>query len=110
VNQFRVQTDEGAVSCTLSGDIDVANAGSIQSALIGLCGPGDQLTIDLSRVDFMDSMGLRMLMNVRQAADRVGTVVILTAIPRPVRRLLEITGLEDELPAVDLDTITAEQA
>jgi ABC-type transporter Mla MlaB component len=47
-------------------------------------------------------MGLRMLINVRRAAVRVGTAVILTAIPRSVRRLLEIAALGHAVPSMDL--------
>jgi anti-anti-sigma factor len=54
------------------------------------------LTLDTSGVSFLDSTGLRILV---ETARRLGAGnLILSDPPRIVRRLIEITGLEEMLP------------
>ena len=83
---------------TLTGEIDLANAADhrrVARGMIAECGSDLCFTVDLSSVTFMDSTGLAMLVDIRNAATDAGIQLRLAGTPRCVSRLLEITGLDD---------------
>jgi anti-anti-sigma factor len=78
-------TDEGLL---LEGELDLNGASEFRDALEGAARRG-ALTIDASRLTFMDSSGLRVLVDV--AGTRNGDPPLLLHRPtRAIRRLLEI--------------------
>jgi anti-sigma B factor antagonist len=83
---------------TLSGEIDLANAGdylAVARAMIAECKTAPRFSIDLSGVTFMGSSGLAMLVGIRKAATNAGMELRLDGTPARVRQLLQITGLAD---------------
>jgi anti-anti-sigma factor len=73
----------------LSGEIDLSNAGRIRS--LGK-GAGD-LYLDMSELEFMDSTGLRAVLELCRSAPS-GQNVVLVAPSEGVKRLFEVTGVE----------------
>jgi len=85
---------------TLVGELDTAAARDVDKAVDALLGKGAKLlVIDLDQVSFIDSSGLRSLIRARQ---QLGTedAVHLRSPQQATRRLLEITGLEDQFRLV----------
>jgi anti-anti-sigma factor len=83
---------------SVRGEIDIATAGILRSALEEALESGRRDTwVDLSEVTFMDSSGLNAL--VQADHDFAGHNGRLTVIcpTGPVRRTLELTGLAGEL-------------
>jgi stage II sporulation protein AA (anti-sigma F factor antagonist) len=79
---------------SVQGEIDIATAGSLRSALERARESGRRdIWVDLSEVTFMDSSGLNALVRADHdcAAHNVRLTVICPA--GPVRRTLELTGL-----------------
>jgi anti-anti-sigma factor len=76
------------------GDIDVASAPKLAEALAILDGP---LTVDCSRLDFIDASGLGVL--VRASHDHEG-FLLRNASPF-LHKLVEITGLQSTLHLVE---------
>jgi anti-sigma B factor antagonist len=88
---FRVTiVDEG---WKVAGDIDAATAPQLTAAFAADSGtPRSRIVLDLSEVTFMDSSGLRVLIDL---SGREGTdTVVLRNVTRQVARLIEITGLD----------------
>ena len=54
----------------------------------------DRLVIDLSAVTFLDSSGLSLIVALHKLQERHGGRVVLSAPQRPVRRVLEISGID----------------
>ena len=54
-------TDVGAVVLTLQGEIDIATIGRLKARLAESCDEGD-ITVDLRRVEFLDCLGLQVLL------------------------------------------------
>jgi anti-anti-sigma factor len=75
---------DGTPCLTVSGEIDMSNAGSLAQALDGGSGP---LVLDLTAVEYLDSAGLNVLFT---HAERLELVV--TPLLEPV---LTISGLAD---------------
>ena len=85
---------------TVAGEIDAHSARSLASAMSELP-EVDGVVVDVTDVTFMDSSGLRVLVDAaRQAIESNKTLVI--AHPRPaIRRVVEISGLSDFLRLLD---------
>ncbi len=76
---------------TVAGEIDLSNADALAAAL-----DARQLVVDMTKVDFMDSIGLMTLLNARQSASRFDLTV-----SRTVRKLLDLSGLLGVLEVPD---------
>ena len=88
----------------LRGEIDLFVASELSEALASIpeadC---DELGVDLSRLSFIDSTGIRALITAAQAKETSGGVMILTA-PRPnVQRVFEIVRLSSIIPIETFD-------
>jgi anti-sigma B factor antagonist len=81
----------------LVGEIDAHTAGRLTYAFDD---PGD-LVLDLSGVEFVDSSGLRVLIELHQNRSRAGDTLVLRTPSPAVRRLLEISGVADYLTVDD---------
>jgi anti-sigma B factor antagonist len=94
---FAISTrDVGEHTCVVSleGDIDLAAAPTLKSALLELLNDGHrQFILDLSQVRHLDSTGLGVLVGVRRRLADQGRLAIAGS-PRNVSRLFEITGLD----------------
>ena len=79
----------------MSGEIDAHTAPTLAAAMTEL--PTGLVTVDVSGVTFMDSSGLRVLLEAAsRARDGGGDLVI--AHPTPgIARLIEISGLAGQL-------------
>ena len=91
---IRVVIDD-AGTVIAEGDIDLAGGPLLEAAILRREG-SDPIVIDLAKVEFIDSSGLRSLLGAsRRATDR-GTAVILRSPSTGVMRLLSITGTTDQ--------------
>jgi anti-anti-sigma factor len=85
----------------LTGDLDVAGATLAQKRLLGsTLRPGDQLVVDLSGLHFMDSTGIRLLLQAREHALRHGAGFAIVRGPETVMRVLALVGLDEQLDVV----------
>jgi len=80
----------------LVGQIDVHTASDLASRLDPLP-DGETVVLDVDGVEFIDSSGLRVLVDVNQRATDVGRRLVLRNPSPAVRRLLEISGLQGHL-------------
>ncbi|HEY3941554.1 MAG TPA: STAS domain-containing protein [Acidimicrobiales bacterium] len=87
--------DPGAVLVTASGEIDVATAPRVQAAILAqLDGRPVDVVVDLSAVSFLDSSGISALIRARRRVGEVGGTLRLRNPQPKVRRVLQITGVE----------------
>lgn len=93
---FAVRERDGVVR--VRGELDVATAASLEKLLLRSREPGETVCLDLSGLGFMDSTGLRVLLRAQQAAERGGWTVEMTGITKPIRRLFDLSGVNDALP------------
>jgi anti-anti-sigma factor len=81
----------------LQGELDLAAAYDLETALGGLLGDGLPIELDLLGVTFMDSMGMRSLLTARDMCDEQGSALTVIA-GEGQRKMLEVTGLIEVLP------------
>jgi anti-anti-sigma factor len=91
---IRLVVRDGARVLCLAGEVDDATVEAHRRA--HPC-PASQptTTFDVSGVTFLDCAGLRFLAGEFQAARSAGHRPTLYAVPRAVRRLVQLTGSED---------------
>jgi len=89
---------------SVTGELELATAPRLRQAVVGLVGEGHvDIVLDLSGVDFVDSIGLGVIVSVlKRVRGRDGRLVVAGPVPR-VRALFELTRL-DEIVAVH-DTV-----
>lgn len=76
----------------LVGEFDGDAAAQLEQAT-GTMQMPDEIVVDLADVTFIDSMGLRILVQWRRDADEGGATMVLDHPAAPVQRLLDSTAL-----------------
>jgi anti-sigma B factor antagonist len=91
------ERDDGYV-VELSGELDISSASSVESRLMELekLNPG-RVILDLTRVSFIDSTGLSMIINADGRARKRGSRLTIVSGEGVPRRILRTVGLEDRL-------------
>jgi anti-sigma B factor antagonist len=83
----------------LIGKLDIMGVDQIETKLAGYCsGDSVRVVVDLSEVDFLASIGIRLLtLTAKSVTGRGGKMVLLNPVPE-VRQVLEMTGMQSVLP------------
>jgi anti-anti-sigma factor len=81
------------------GEIDLSTVGQLRAALDGH--EHENLVLDLKDVEFLDSSGLTLILELHRRAEETGSGFVLGQGPRAVQRIFEMTGLTHRLRFVD---------
>lgn len=92
----RVDRGEGGRTIRLAGELDGAAAVGLQS-LVDDAEPGERVEIDASALTFVDSMGLRLMVEWQRRVQDVGGQVVIRTPSRPLESLLRVTQLDKVL-------------
>jgi len=76
----------------ISGEADLACAEDLAKAIGAALAGGEPLIVDCSRITFMDSTGLKVLIEASQLARQSHIGFQLAAVSEPVSRVLELSG------------------
>jgi anti-sigma B factor antagonist len=83
---------------TLSGELDLASAGVLDTAIAELCTDGaERITLELSELEFMDSTGLRSVLVGQELCEVNGCELMIGELSPQVRRLFEVSGVGEKL-------------
>jgi anti-anti-sigma factor len=86
----------------LAGELDVARANDAYMRMLALeLRPGAQLVLDLRELTFMDSTGVRLILQASEYARSHGAGLVVVRPPEPVMRVIELVGLDEQLDLVD---------
>jgi anti-sigma B factor antagonist len=96
--EVTVQRSSGTAVVQVAGELDLASARTLADALCGLEQPCDRVILDLSRLTFIDSTGLRLAMTEHRRAEMDGFDFVLAGATDPILRVLRVTGLDVALP------------
>ncbi len=89
--------DLDASTLVLEGEIDAHTAPELAARYVELPEGDGDFAIDMAKVDFMDSSGLRVVIELHQRAEQASRRLVLRAPSQPVARLIEISGLSGHL-------------
>lgn len=88
-----VERGDDAATLTVEGEVDLDTSASLRDALADLL-DCRAVHLDLSRVEYMDSTGLRTVLVAKEELDAVGGSLDVVAASSIVSRLIEITGVD----------------
>jgi anti-sigma B factor antagonist len=85
--------ERGEVVVVLTGELDLASADLLERE-VRRCrvAGGDCVVVDLRHVAFIDSTGLRLLISLRNTAQRERHRLIVVPGPHRVQRIFDLTG------------------
>jgi anti-sigma B factor antagonist len=88
---------------SLEGELEIATCPRLRRELLEVKATGAQtIVLDISQLDFIDSTGVQFLLEVTyKAGYGAPSTVLLTRTSENIRRLLQIAGVEEQLPFVD---------
>jgi anti-sigma B factor antagonist len=93
---------DGQTRMSLVGELDIASAPRFEEGLaeVERDTPG-VLVVDLRRVDFIDSTGLRAVIAADERARAAGRRFVIIRGPAAVERVFSVTQLDQRLEIVD---------
>jgi anti-sigma B factor antagonist len=80
----------------LVGELD-SHSADLVAGTVGTADPGTNLTLEMSGVSFIDSTGLRALVELRTGLVESGGSLAIDQPSDAVRRVIELTGLAEHL-------------
>jgi anti-sigma B factor antagonist len=98
----RTEDRNGLVHVALVGELDLSTVPKVQEELrrIEAASPAT-LVVDLSKLTFLDSTGLRCIVTADERARDAGRRIVIVRGPDAVQRVFAITRLDDRLDMVD---------
>lgn len=96
-----VTLDHGVIE--VRGELDLATAPILTEALQTAVQPGGVITLDVRGLSFIDSSGLKVLLDAARGLDGRGKLVLRSPVDAVVR-VLEISGVIGHLPTLELET------
>ncbi len=108
---MQISTEEmagGVTRVELEGRMDIAGSAAVDMKMNLIAGSAKKLLIDLKKVEFLGSMGLRSIVLPARAVHSRGGKVVLFAPNEMVESVLKAASIDTLLPIChDLDTALA---
>jgi anti-anti-sigma factor len=96
--KVRSEQQDGVFVIAVEGELDMNTAADLERELEGpISAAQSPLLIDLSRCEFIDSTGIALIVRSWQALDGDGRFA-LCGVGQQVKRVLDVTGLEETIP------------
>jgi anti-sigma B factor antagonist len=96
---FSVSREAGHAVLSVTGNVDAGTEQRFRDALTSVLAHGvARIVVDLSRVAFMSSAGIGVLMGVRRVLADAGGSLALAAPHGEVAQVLSITGVAEAIP------------
>lgn len=87
---------DGALTITLEGRLDTTTAPQLEAGLKGQLDGVSQLTLDLKKLDYLSSAGLRVILAAQKQMNKQGRMVIRN-VNETIMEIFEVTGFVDIL-------------
>ena len=97
----RTEHAAGTTVVVFTGDLDIASEAEAVAALEAALDGAGVLVADLRELDFLDSTGVRVLLSADLRAREEGVRFGVARGDGMVRRLLEVTRIDQRFPVVD---------
>jgi anti-sigma B factor antagonist len=100
--EVRTEDKNGFVHVALVGELDLSTVAKVQDELrrVEESSP-PTMVVDLSKLTFLDSTGLRCIVTANERAREQGRRMVIVRGPDAVQRVFSITRLEERLEIVD---------
>jgi anti-sigma B factor antagonist len=103
-----VEPERDVVRVCPSGEVDLVTADRVSAQVEDLVSVGfTRIVVDLRAVTFLDSTGIRLLLELQQSACADGWQLAVIEGPRDVQRVFEIAGVTSMLPFFEASAIAS---
>ncbi len=102
--QIDINTENSILIITLKGSIDSKTASEVQQKVLEASVESDNVIIDLTKVDFVSSAGLRVLLMVYRQIKSKNGKVILVGVSEEITEVMEMTGFINFFEIIDTVT------
>ena len=99
--RFSMQTHGASVVVSVQGELDITSSQRFDDRLAEAAAASDQVILDMSAVDFMDTTALAVIVTHWRRQAEQGGVFLLAGARYRYTKALWITGLADRLPMYD---------
>jgi anti-anti-sigma factor len=100
--QIDAHDHDGVAHVVLTGELDLSTIDKVEQELSRVEGEGPAVVaLDLSRLTFLDSSGLRVIVSADQRARRENRRFVVVRGPETVQRVFSITRLDEQLELID---------
>jgi anti-sigma B factor antagonist len=100
--QIEAHDHDGLAHVVLTGELDLSTIARLEQELARVEGAGPAtVALDLTRLTFLDSSGLRVIVSADQRARRENRRFVVVRGPDTVQRVFSITRLDEQLDLVD---------
>ena len=86
--KYKVTEDNNVSTVFLNGEIDMEVADKARQTILPLIKEGKTIQINLSKVDYMDSSGISVLIESKQLAEKNSAKFELIEVSKPVEKVL----------------------
>jgi anti-anti-sigma factor len=98
MNEFRVDSRHlgpGSIEIRVEGEIDLSVADRFE-AVLDQSSSNDQVVIDLSACEFIDSTAIAIMLHKRKQLEAEGGRLVACGAAGQVQRILDVAGLKDK--------------
>jgi len=93
--QINVDTSQQVTVIEVEGDIDASTAPVVQDEILPLAQAGGKMVLDMTKVPYMSSAGLRFLLSLYRQITSKGGEILLVGLSEEIRDTMSITGFLD---------------
>lgn len=110
--EVELDRSDGVAVVSLVGEHDLTTAQAFRDCIEAALSEGGGLVVSLSAAEFIDSSIIGVVLDAQRRAEEagVGFATVLEGGASPVRRVLEVTGLDSNLPVHATHQAGMEQA
>src|SRR5262245_1842810 len=101
MNMTQEQLAGGVTKVTLVGALDIAGSGEIDMPFSIIAGASNKVIVDFREVDFLASIGIRVLVKTARTIGHRGGHMVLINPNENARRVLASTGVDTLIKIVD---------
>ncbi|MFA6703159.1 MAG: STAS domain-containing protein [Dysgonamonadaceae bacterium] len=98
---IEIKTESDILIITIEGSIDSKTASEVQQKILEASVESNNVIIDLTKVDFVSSAGLRVLLMVYRQIKAKNGKVILVGVSEEITEIMSITGFINFFEIVD---------
>jgi anti-sigma B factor antagonist len=90
--EIKFKTFEDVKVVELAGDIDSSTAPRVQQQILPLAEPGSKIILDLTKVFYMSSAGLRLLLSLYRQTSAKNGKLLLVGLSEDLQDTMSVTG------------------
>lgn len=100
---FSVRRSLDGDTCVVTpeGEVDLSTTDEVREELLAAAAEAATVVLDLRSVAFIDSSGIRLLVEIQRLADAQGTGFLVVRGADHVQRLFDLAGLTSRLTLID---------